>query len=158
MNSLEFTATDPRQARLARSCVSRHKMAVGKQQSTPMKIDFDQHSGLLSIAAYGPGWIRVRDTRIEAPCVVTPTDIHTDMLPTAFDQLDAGHFEQMAALRPEIILIGSGSRQRFVDHARSVQMAAAGVALESMDTGAACRMFNILVSEDRAVIAALYML
>ena len=123
-----------------------------------MKIDFDQHSGLLSIAAYGPGWIRVRDTRIEAACVVTPTDIHTDLLPSDFDGLDAAHFESLASLRPEIILIGSGSRQRFVDHALGARLAAAGIALESMDTGAACRLFNILVSEDRAVIAALFML
>lgn len=123
-----------------------------------MKIDFDQHTGLLSIAAYGPGWLRVRDTRIEAPCVVTPTDIHTELLPADFAQLGVAHFDALTALRPEIILIGSGPRQRFVDHALSVRMAAAGIALESMDTGAACRLFNILVSEDRAVIAALFML
>lgn len=133
-------------------------MAASQQRFVPMKIDFDQHSGLLSIAAYGPGWIRVRDNRIETPCVVTPADVHTDVLPADFDQLDAGHFDGLVALRPEIILIGSGSRQRFVDHALSARMAAAGVALESMDTGAACRLFNILVSEDRAVIAALFML
>ncbi len=123
-----------------------------------MKIDFDQHTGLLSIAAYGPGWLRVRDTRIETPCVVTPAAIHTDLLPADFEQLDVAHFAALEALRPEIILIGSGPRQRFVDHALGARMAAAGIALESMDTGAACRLFNILVSEDRAVIAALFML
>lgn len=133
-------------------------MAASQFRFTPMKIDFDQHSGLLSIAAYGPGWIRVRDNRIEAPCVVTPADVHTDILPADFDQLGAEHFDSLVALRPEIILIGSGSRQRFVDHSLGARMAAAGVALESMDTGAACRLFNILVSEDRAVIAALFML
>lgn len=123
-----------------------------------MKIDFDQHSGFLSIAAYGPGWIRVRDTRFESPCVVTSADVHTDMLPADFDSLGATHLDGLVALRPEIILIGSGSRQRFVDHALGARMADAGIALESMDTGAACRLFNILVSEDRAVIAALFML
>ena len=122
-----------------------------------MKIDFDQHSGFLSIAAYGPGWVRVRDTRIEAPCVITPSAIHTDLLPSGFDDLDAKYFDQLAALRPEIILLGSGARQRFVEHALASRLATAGIALESMDTGAACRLFNILVSEDRAVIAALFM-
>ncbi len=123
-----------------------------------MKIDFDQHAGFLSIAAYGPGWIRVRDTRIETPCVITAAEIHADLLPLSFDELGAAHFDKLTALRPEIILIGSGSRQRFVEHALSAQLAAAGIALEAMDTGAACRLFNILVSEDRAVIAALFML
>ena len=123
-----------------------------------MKIDFDQHSGSLSIAAYGPGWIRVRDTRIEAPCVVTPADIHTDLLPAAFEQLLPVHFEKLIALRPEIVLLGSGTLQRFAEHSLMLHLARAGVALESMDTGAACRLFNILVSEDRAVMAALFML
>ena len=123
-----------------------------------MKIDFDQHSGSLSIAAYGPGWIRVRDTRIEAPCVVTPADIHTDLLPAAFEQLLPVHFEKLIALRPEIVLLGSGTLQRFAEHSLMLHLARAGVALESMDTGAACRLFNILVSEDRAVVAALFML
>lgn len=123
-----------------------------------MKIDFDQYSGALSIAAYGPGWIRVRDTRIEAPCVVTPTDIHTDLLPASFEHLLPVHFDNLLALHPEIVLLGSGVHQRFVEHGLTVQLAKAGVALESMDTGAACRLFNILVSEDRAVVAAVFML
>lgn len=123
-----------------------------------MKIDFDQHSGSLSIAAYGPGWIRVRDTRIEAPCVVTPTDIHTDLLPATFEQLLPVHVESLLAMRPEIVLLGSGAQQRFAAHSLTVHLAEAGVALESMDTGAACRLFNILVSEDRAVVAVLFML
>ena len=134
------------------------KWPPASHQATLMKIDFDQHAGFLSIAAYGPGWIRVRDTRIEAPCVITPTDIHDDVLPAGFDELGITHLDKLVALRPEIILIGSGSRQRFVDHALGARLAAAGIALESMDTGAACRLFNILVSEDRAVIAALFML
>ena len=123
-----------------------------------VKIDFDQHSGSLSIAAYGPGWIRVRDTRIEAPCVVTPTDIHTDLLPARYEQLLPVHLESLLAMRPEIVLLGSGTKQRFAAHSLTVHLAAAGVALESMDTGAACRLFNILVSEDRAVVAVLFML
>ena len=123
-----------------------------------MKIDFDQHSGSLSIAAYGPGWIRVGETRIERPCVVTPAEIHVDLLPARFEQLMPAHFDALLALRPEIILLGSGARQHFVDHGLTVHLANAGVALETMDTGAACRLFNILVSEDRAAIAALFML
>ena len=123
-----------------------------------MKIDFDQHSGFVSIAAYGPGWIRVGDTRIETPCVVTSAEILCDLLPASFDQLVPAHFDGLIALRPEIILLGSGARQHFVDHGLTVHLANAGVALEAMDTGAACRLFNILVSEDRGVIAALFML
>lgn len=123
-----------------------------------MKIDFDQHPTTLTIAAYAAGWVRVRDTRLEASCVITPSAIHSDLLPAEFEQLDAGHFDRLIALAPEIILLGTGARQRFADHAFTAHLAAAGIALETMDTGAACRSFNILTAEDRAVIAALFMI
>ena len=123
-----------------------------------MKIDFDQHPGSLTIAAYAPGWVRVRDTRITTSCVITPGEIHTDLLPAEFTGLTVAHFEGLCALSPEIILLGTGARQLFIDYAIVRQLAHAGIGLETMDTGAACRSFNILTGEDRAVIAALFML
>lgn len=123
-----------------------------------MKIDFNPTPGAITIAAYGPGWIRVRDTRIEAPCVVAPDGVHADLLPAHIEELDAGHLDRLLGFGAEIVLLGTGARQRFVDHALVTRLADAGVALEMMDTGAACRSFNILTSEDRAVIAALFMI
>jgi uncharacterized protein len=123
-----------------------------------MKIDFDPPPGVISIAAYGPGWIRVRDQRIEAPCVVAMDGVHRELLPARLEELGAEHLDRVLALGPEIVLLGTGARQRFVDVALVARLAAAGVALEMMDTGAACRLFNILSSEDRAVAAALFML
>ena len=123
-----------------------------------MKIDFDQQPGTLTIAAYGQGWIRVRDTRIETSCVITPEVIHTDLLPPALADLTSAHFERLCALAPEIILLGTGVCQTFVDNAIVRQLAERGIGLEVMDTGAACRSFNILNAEQRAVIAALFMI
>lgn len=122
-----------------------------------MKIDFDQHPGTLTIAAYGPGWIRVRDRLIECPCVISPSTVHTDLLPPQLADLSWLHFEQLCRLSPEIILLGTGARQSFIDYAIVRELAERGIGLEAMDTGAACRSFNILTGEERAVIAALFM-
>ena len=123
-----------------------------------MKFNFDENPASLTVAAYAKGWVRVRDTHFRSPCVVTPVAVHTDLLPDDLDGLTASHFEGLLALSPEIILLGTGARQRFIDHALAGVPAARGVGLEIMDTGAACRSFNILVAEDRAVVAALFMI
>jgi len=74
------------------------------------------------------------------------------------DQLDAlqeAHFERILALKPELVIFGSGTRLRFVPPRlyRSLMMARIG--LETMDIGAACRTYNVLASEGRSVLAAL---
>jgi uncharacterized protein len=53
------------------------------------------------------------------------------------------------------VLIGTGQRQVFPAPAFGVQFLKAGIGFEAMDTGAACRTFNVLVSEQRLVVALL---
>jgi uncharacterized protein len=126
--------------------------------TVPMKFNLEQSPGSLTIAAYARGWIRVRDTRIDAPCVITRDTIYADLLPAAPAALTSAHVDGLIALAPEIVLLGTGERQCFVAHELAQAFARAGVGFEVMDTGAACRSFNILVSEDRAVAAALFMI
>lgn len=122
-----------------------------------MKIDFDENAGQFAITSYADGWVRVGDQRIETPCVVTPTVIRTDILPTDLAALDATHCAALIALNPEILLLGTGPRQRFVEPALYRLLASHGIGLEVMNLGAACRSFNVLVGEHRAVVAALYL-
>ena len=73
----------------------------------------------------------------------------------SFDVLREEHFAALAALEPEIVLLGTGVRLRF-PHPRLTQaLTAARIGFEVMDLKAACRTYNILVSEDRRVTAAL---
>lgn len=65
------------------------------------------------------------------------------------------HFERIAALRPEVVIIGSGARQRFLSPALLRPLMAARIGVETMDTAAACRTYNVLVHEGRRVLAAL---
>lgn len=72
-----------------------------------------------------------------------------------FDALGAAHFERIAALRPELVIFGSGARLRFPRPEWLRSLIEQGVGLETMDTGAACRTYNVLVGEGRSVVAAL---
>jgi uncharacterized protein len=69
--------------------------------------------------------------------------------------LEASHFDQVLALAPELVIFGSGPRLRFVSAALSRGLIARGIGMETMDTAAACRTYNVLAGEGRSVVAAL---
>jgi uncharacterized protein len=72
-----------------------------------------------------------------------------------FDALGAAHFERLLALAPELVIFGSGARLRFPPAAWLRGLIGERIGVETMDTAAACRTYNVLVSEGRAVVAAL---
>jgi uncharacterized protein len=73
----------------------------------------------------------------------------------ALPALTAGHFEQVLALKPELVIFGSGPRLQFVSPGLYRCLIEARIGIETMDTVAACRTYNVLASEGRAVVAAL---
>ena len=77
--------------------------------------------------------------------------------PATLDDLQVNHLEPIFELQPELVLLGTGARQRFPSPEVRAAFAAQKIGLESMDLGAACRTFNILVQEDRRVAAALFL-
>jgi uncharacterized protein len=70
-------------------------------------------------------------------------------------ELNADHFAQLLALKPELVIFGSGARLRFVSPALHRALIDKRIGVETMDTAAACRTFNVLASEGRSVAAAL---
>jgi uncharacterized protein len=123
-----------------------------------MKFNFDENLDNSSVTAYDNGWIRIGSQRIDVPCVVSASGILFDVLPASLHGLNISHFGRIIELAPEIVLLGTGAKQIFVDHAITTALAERGMALETMDTGAACRSYNILLAESRSVAAALYMI
>ena len=75
--------------------------------------------------------------------------------PASVAQLDATHFERILALGPEVVIFGSGARLRFVPPALHRALIERRIGVETMDTAAACRTYNVLASEGRSVLAAL---
>ena len=109
----------------------------------------------LAITGHGPGWIAVAGERI-AHSVVLHSDGTRQPWPCErFEALTAAHFAPLAQTRPELVLFGSGRRLRFARPDWLRPLIEAGIGLESMDTAAACRTWNILAGEGRRVVAAL---
>lgn len=120
-----------------------------------MRFSQDLTSNVNVIRGYGDAELRINNTVFRTAVVVTPSAVHSLPDLAAVAQLDAAHVTQLLAMQPEVVLLGTGSRQVFPDPAIGAKFLAAGVGFEVMDTGAACRTFNVLVGEQRRVAALL---
>ena len=74
---------------------------------------------------------------------------------TAPAELTPAHFEQILSLQPALVIFGSGQKLQFVKPALYRALIEHGIGIETMDTGAACRAYNVLAAEGRAVVGAL---
>ena len=119
-----------------------------------MKLHATRPSGVNTITGYGEGYVMVNGERRSSSLVVLPARIE-DWAAKTFDQLSADDFAFLRGLNAEIVLLGTGARQRFPHPRLTAALAQAGIGLEVMDLQAACRTYNILVAEERKVAAAL---
>jgi uncharacterized protein len=119
-----------------------------------VKLHATRPSGVNTITGYGEGYVMVNGERHSASIVVLPDRLEQWAV-TGFDALTSGDFEFLKKLGAEIVLLGTGERQRFPHPRLTAALAQAGIGLEVMDLQAACRTYNILVAEERKVAAAL---
>ena len=119
-----------------------------------MKLHATGPTGLNTISGYGEGYVAVNGRRYGSNLVVLPEQL----IPwgvKGYDDLSVEDFEFLKSLNADILLLGTGARQRFPHPSLTAPLAQAGVGLEVMDVQAACRTYNILVAEERKVAAAL---
>jgi uncharacterized protein len=122
-----------------------------------MKLDFEQQTTQLNITAYSAAGITVAGQHLIEPFVVCGNELFTDILPSKVTEIGSSHIQKIVDLGQSIIIIGTGTKQIFLD-GHILQCAhAARVGVEVMSTAAACRSFNVLVAENRAVVGAFYM-
>ena len=112
-----------------------------------------------SILGYGPGWIGLANNgvaeKVERSIVIGSSGEKLDWNCVRFEDLTEEHFTQLADSQPELVIFGSGSRLRFAPPALMRGLMQKRIGIETMDTLAACRTYNILAGEGRRVIAAL---
>jgi uncharacterized protein len=111
-----------------------------------------------TIKAYGPGTIKIGSRVYQQALIIGPSAIIDDWSPQTPEELQADHIERFLALEPEIVILGTGARLCFPSPEITRSLMAAGVGLEVMDTASACRTYNVLLGEDRRVIAGLMMI
>ena len=119
-----------------------------------MKLQPDR-SDVQSISGYGPGWVSVDGQKIGHSVIISSKGERIEWPASRFEDLALGHFEQLARLDCEVLIFGSGSRIRFPQAAWLQPLIARRIGIETMDTAAACRTYNILAQEGRSVAAAL---
>ena len=119
-----------------------------------MKLSKESGSGNV-IRSFRPGELCLVEQTFKFHVILSASDIIQNWKPAAFPALSKADFKPAIALDPEIILFGTGKKQRFPNHALMTEIMRQGIAFEAMDTAAACRTFNVLVSEHREVVAAL---
>jgi len=107
-----------------------------------------------TITAYGEDYVQVNSQRYQSSLIVMADQV----LPwgvSEFSRISPGDFEELKTLKPEILLLGTGPKQRFPHPSLTAVLAQAGIGVEVMDLKAACRTYNILAAEARKVAAAL---
>lgn len=121
-----------------------------------MKFHLAQPEGLNLLTGYGRDYVEINGERYQAASLaITPNEIVEDWRVSGFETLNENHFQALLALQPEIALLGTGNALRFPHPRLSASLINAGIGLEVMDTGAACRTYNILVAEGRRVVMGL---
>ena len=119
-----------------------------------MKLHASAPSAANTITAYGDDYVMVNGARRDTSVIVT-ADAVQPWRAADFDHLKEEDFAELAKLGVEIVLLGTGARQRFPHPRLTASLGAARIGLEAMDLKAACRTYNILVAEERRVALAL---
>ncbi|MBA2409296.1 MAG: Mth938-like domain-containing protein [Gammaproteobacteria bacterium] len=113
--------------------------------------------GNYRIRAYEAGRVVINEHSYTDSLVVTPDRLEAQWPPRTVAELEPAHLEFIAALQPEVVLLGTGPRLQFPGPEVMDFFRRKRIGFETMDTAAACRTFNVLMAEGRAVAAALLM-
>jgi uncharacterized protein len=109
------------------------------------------------IQSYAGGIFRVSSKIYDSALIVAPHKTMRWESVSSFDDLTLENFKILIdqAHDIDVVLLGTGSRMRFFDPALKAQLSAKGLPIDVMDTGAACRTYNVLMAEGRRVVAAM---
>jgi uncharacterized protein len=120
-----------------------------------LKLHQESSGALNTITSYGTDYVAINLERHEGSIIVMPESPVLAWPVSSFDALTPEHFEALVAGAPEVVIFGSGARLRFPHPRLTAALTRQRIGVETMDFGAACRTYNILMSEGRKVAAAL---
>ncbi len=123
--------------------------------SGPMPLTHDRITSRYSISAYNVGEVIVNETAYRQSLILSPGTIHSPWSVRSMDELDLSSLQLVLDMNPDVVLLGTGEQQIFPEPSIMAMFGQKGIGLEAMNNGALCRTFNILVAEDRNVVAAI---
>lgn len=122
-----------------------------------MQLTLDTPGGTYYIRSYEPGKIIINDETIISNVIVSPEQLINPWKIPNFNGLTQKELDTIFALTPEIVLLGTGAQQLFPHIELLSAFYIKKIGLEAMNTAAACRTYNVLMSEGRKVVAALFL-
>jgi uncharacterized protein len=122
-----------------------------------MLISRDKNKGSFEIREYESGRIVINDETYYHSVIVSPTHLIDDWRPQHLDELTVSDFDVIYSLNPEVFLLGTGTALLLPESQLLAGFYKKNIGIEVMNTSAACRTFNVLMSESRNAVAALFL-
>ena len=120
-----------------------------------MKLHSDPQSSQNTITGYGIGFVEVNKTPYSYALIVQPDGEVKAWSVEECQELSEEHFSMISALQPELVIVGTGKKQIFLNPKILQPLIRAKIGFEMMDSQAACRTYNILMGEGHKVLAAI---
>jgi uncharacterized protein len=120
-----------------------------------MKLHASNTKQYQTVTGYFPGGVEINAQPFDHSLMMLPETPPRAWPVAAFEQLTVEHFEQLLAEQPDVVILGTGERQRFVHPRLTAPLTSRHIGVDCMDTNAACRTYNILMGEGRKVLLAL---
>ncbi len=120
-----------------------------------MQLHLERTTESNQLSAYGAGYFVVNDKRISSSIVISADSVDLEWPVESVAELSQEHLQAVIETRPELVILGSGAKHEFPGTAVIAAFASSSIGLEVMNTGAACRTYNVLLSEGRNVVAML---
>ena len=122
-----------------------------------MKLHVTSTQQYQTVTGYDEGWVEINAVQYADSLFVLPEIAPIAWPVTSFDELEAADLEAVAAYSPDLLILGTGKRQRFAHPRLISELLARHIGVECMDNQAACRTYNILMAEGRRVALAVIM-
>jgi uncharacterized protein len=120
-----------------------------------MRFTLESHETANIITAVDAAGVRIGERHFGTSLIVGPREIIPEWPAASMADISLQALAPALGLEPEILLLGTGARTEFPDPALLAELSRRRIGFEAMDTAAACRTYNVLAHEDRAVVAAL---
>lgn len=118
-------------------------------------LTLDNNQARYQIRGFKLGQIQINETILTHSLIISPQHLIDNWAPQQAADITHEHLAQAAALKPDILIIGTGAKQQFLPLEIYGEFLNQGIGVELMDTAAACRTYNALTSENRKIVAAL---
>jgi len=120
-----------------------------------MKLQSTQTQQYQTVTGYDAGSVEINAINYRHSLLVLPESAPTPWDVNSFAALSVEHFDAIATLKPDVVILGTGNKQRFAHPRLTTRLTSERIGVECMDSQAACRTYNILMTEGRKVALAL---